>query len=262
MARHSTPSLWLPGFDPDSPDLPDPSPEIDLFSAPPSVEAVQVSSSCAIAELEPPPAATPRASWRIIDGKKPDTPHSPWPALGREQLLGLNGTVTKFEANVAAIQALQSLEAGQQPATADQRHQLVRFTGWGGLPAAFNLEGTDPSWRARAGELQALLPDDDYESARASVNNSHYTEVHVIEAMWRAVERFGFAGGRVLEPAAGVGHFLGAMPARSPSAARSPPSRSTGSPAGCCRRCMRRMAPTCTSLRSRRWPCPRTGSTW
>lgn len=212
MARHSTPSLWLPGFDPDSPDLPDPSPEIDLFSAPPSVEAVQVSSSCAIAELEPPPAATPRASWRIIDGKKPDTPHSPWPALGREQLLGLNGTVTKFEANVAAIQALQSLEAGQQPATADQRHQLVRFTGWGGLPAAFNLEGTDLSWRARAGELQALLPDDDYESARASVNNSHYTEVHVIEAMWRAVERFGFAGGRVLEPAAGVGHFLGAMP--------------------------------------------------
>ena len=107
---------------------------------------------------------------------------------------------------MAAIQVLQGLEAGQQPASADQRRQLIRFTGWGGLPAAFNLEGTDPSWRGRAEELQTLLPADDYASARASVNNSHYTEVHVIEAMWRAVERFGFNGGRVLEPAAGIGH--------------------------------------------------------
>jgi len=212
MARHSTPSLWLPGFDPDRPDLPDPSPEIDLFSAPPSPEAVAAPTSCAVADLEPPPAAAPRASWRVIDGKKPDAPRSLWPALGREQLLGLNGTATKFEANVAAIQVLQGLEAGQQPASADQRRQLIRFTGWGGLPAAFNLEGTDPSWRGRAEELQTLLPADDYASARASVNNSHYTEVHVIEAMWQAVERFGFTGGRVLEPAAGVGHFLGAMP--------------------------------------------------
>ncbi len=212
MARHSTPSLWLPGFDPDSPDLPDPSPEIDLFSAPPPAEAVAAPSFCPVAELEPPPVAAPRSSWRVIDGKKPDTTRSLWPALGREQLLGLSGSTTKFDANVAAIQVLQSLEANQQPASADQRSQLLRFTGWGGLPAAFNLEGADPSWRTRAEALQALLPDNDYESARASVNNSHYTEVHVIEAMWQAVERFGFAGGRVLEPAAGIGHFLGAMP--------------------------------------------------
>ena len=27
-----------------------------------------------------------------------------------------------------------------------------------------------------------------------------------------AVERFGFTGGRILEPAAGIGHFIGAMP--------------------------------------------------
>lgn len=262
MARHSTPSLWLPGFDPDSPDLPDPSPEIDLCSAPPPPGAVAAPTSCAVAELEPPLAAAPRASWRVIDGKKPDAPRSLWPALGREQLLGLNGSVTKFEANVAAIQVLQSLEASQQPASVDQCHQLVRFTGWGGLPAAFNLEGTDPSWRTRAEALQALLPADDYASARASVNNSHYTEVHVIEAMWQAVARFGFTGGRVLEPAAGVGHFLGAMPARSPSAARSLPSRSSGSPAGCCRRCTRRMVPTCASRHLRRWRCRRTGSTW
>ena len=43
------------------------------------------------------------------------------------------------EANVAAIQALQTLEAGQRQADATERSQLLRFTGWGSLPAAFGL---------------------------------------------------------------------------------------------------------------------------
>jgi hypothetical protein len=30
--------------------------------------------------------------------------------------------------------------------------------------------------------------------------------------MYRAAERFGFKGGRVLEPACGIGHFVGLMP--------------------------------------------------
>ena len=34
----------------------------------------------------------------------------------------------------------------------------------------------------------------------------------VISAMYRAADRFGFKGGRVLEPAWGIGHFVGLMP--------------------------------------------------
>jgi len=30
--------------------------------------------------------------------------------------------------------------------------------------------------------------------------------------MWEAMQHMGFAGGRVLEPAAGIGHFFGLMP--------------------------------------------------
>ncbi|HRO54075.1 MAG TPA: DEAD/DEAH box helicase, partial [Alicycliphilus sp.] len=222
MARTTAPSLWLPGFDPNVPETPEPSVEADLFADPPAPKApvacaIQLAPAAIVADAPmdaeaETPSTAPRASWRVIASAKRDTPHSPWPALQREHLSGLAGAATKFEANVAAIQALQALEAGQRQPDAIERGQLLRFTGWGGLPAAFNLEGTDPVWRRRAGELQALLPAEDYESARASVNNSHYTEVHVIEAMWQAVERFGFTGGRVLEPAAGIGHFLGAMP--------------------------------------------------
>jgi hypothetical protein len=57
--------------------------------------------------------------------------------------------------------------------------------------------------------------------------------------MWQAVERFGFTGGRILEPAAGIGHFIGAMPRALAERSRSRPSRSTGCRAGCCRRSTR-----------------------
>jgi hypothetical protein len=124
----------------------------------------------------------------------------------------LDGAVTKFEANLAAIRTLHTIDAENRPASTTERGALLRYTGWGGLPASFNLEADDAAWRSRAVQLQSALSSDDYESARASVNNSHYTEVHVIEAMWQAIAGFGFTGGRVLEPAAGIGHFIGAMP--------------------------------------------------
>ena len=223
MARTTAPSLWLPGFDPDEPALPDLPPEADLFAehlAPDASQATADTSAAGVlagtetdAEVHSErPSSPTRASWRVVIGAKRDEPRPLWPPLRREHLSGLNGAVTKFEANLAAARALQGIELAPRTPDATERGQLLRFTGWGGLPAAFNLEGTDPSWRGRAEELQALLPTDDYASARASVNNSHYTEVHVIEAMWQAVERFGFTGGRVIEPAAGVGHFLGVMP--------------------------------------------------
>jgi len=211
MARTTAPSLWLPGFEPDAPEPSPASAETDLFSASPAEAPVDVAAPSPAAEPEL-PSAGPRSSWRVITGAKRDATRILWPTLTREHLLGLSGAVTKFDANVAAIRTLDVLAAEPRSVIDDERRALLRFTGWGGIPAAFNLESDDASWRQRAEALQALLPADDYASARASVNNSHYTEVHVIEAMWHAVERFGFGGGRVLEPAAGVGHFIGAMP--------------------------------------------------
>lgn len=34
----------------------------------------------------------------------------------------------------------------------------------------------------------------------------------IINAMYNGLEKLGFAGGRMLEPSAGVGRFIGAMP--------------------------------------------------
>jgi adenine-specific DNA methylase len=135
-----------------------------------------------------------------------------WPRLDASVFVGLSGDVTKFEANLAAIEVLRKLdEEGRQP-TADERVTLNRYTGWGGLPQAFNLEQTDDAWRARAERLKAMLSTGEHQLAEESTPNAHYTSLEVIEAMWKMVQRLGFKGGRVLEPAAGVGYFIGAMP--------------------------------------------------
>jgi len=89
---------------------------------------------------------------------------------------------------------------------------LLRFTGWGGIPASFNLDGRDAAWKQRAQQLLDALQTAEYESAQASVNNSHYTEPFVIRWIWAALRRLGFEGGRILDPSSGVGHFIGCMP--------------------------------------------------
>jgi hypothetical protein len=143
----------------------------------------------------------------------PSAARRPWPKLPAGGLNIPCGAVAKFEANLAAIQTLRALDtSGSEPNDA-QRDTLLRYTGWGGLPASFNHEATELAWSRRAAQLRDALDADDYSSALASVNNSHYTPVAVIAAMWQAVHGFGFNGGRVLEPSAGIGHFLGAMSA-------------------------------------------------
>ena len=213
MARPTAPSLWLPGFDPAVPALPRAAEQVCLSVSCEPAEPVEVIHVENVSDVEQEQfVAAVRANWRVVSTATEAAPRVLWPQLTRADLEHLTGPCAKFEANLAATTLLRQIEAEGRPASTDDRQVLQRYTGWGGLPASFNLEAADSAWSERARRLQAMLSAEDYESARASVNNSHYTEVSVIEAIWQAVERFGFTGGRILEPAAGIGHFIGAMP--------------------------------------------------
>lgn len=226
MARKTsldTSSYWLPGFDPDLPPLPAPSIAVGSISqidtpAPLLATVVAANSETAAEEatlveaLAETFTPAPTQGWRLAVVASAPVPRARFPRLQRAQLSDLGGTASKFDANVRAIEILARLESEQRQADASERIALARYTGWGSLPGAFNLVGKDAAWVDRAQRLQALLQEDDYVGAKASVNNSHYTPLFVIEAMWAAVMRLGFTGGRVLEPAAGIGHFIGAMP--------------------------------------------------
>jgi N12 class adenine-specific DNA methylase len=135
-----------------------------------------------------------------------------WPGLNASDFDGLSGEVTKFEANCSAIVLLRKLEDEGRGPTTEERTILNRYTGWGGLPWAFNPDQDDSNRKIRVERLQTLLAEDEYESARASTTSAHYTSMEIIDAMWAAVRRLGFTGGRILEPSAGNGYFLGAMP--------------------------------------------------
>jgi SAM-dependent methyltransferase len=124
--------------------------------------------------------------------------------------LGEGGPKLKFQKNIAAIETLRQLDAEERPATPEEKAALVKYVGWGAMPQVFDVDNTD--WRKEQFRLSEILSDEEHRSARATTLNAHYTAPSVIGAMYRAAGRFGFKGGRVLEPACGIGHFVGLMP--------------------------------------------------
>lgn len=126
--------------------------------------------------------------------------------------LGSGGATTKFKDNLKAIRILKSLMAEERLPTPEERRALVRYVGWGGLSeSAFNLYNRET--REMAQELEKLLSPEEYEHARASTKNAHYTSAEVIRYIWNLAERMGFNGnGTILETSMGTGNFLGLAP--------------------------------------------------
>jgi N12 class adenine-specific DNA methylase len=157
--------------------------------------------------------------------------------------IGRGGLKQKYRDNIAAIKLLKTIEAEGRLATADEQAVLVKYVGWGGMKNAFFFgdaeyikrlhergeipevgsaeftskkfyweRGQSEDWADERREVIGLLDANEYKLAAQSTPNAHYTAPQVILAMWDALKRIGFNGGRVLEPAMGVGHFFGLMP--------------------------------------------------
>ena len=89
---------------------------------------------------------------------------------------------------------------------------LARYSGWGALPNVFHPYPRS-DWAETAREVRQHLTPEEYDSARASTPNAHFTSPMVIQALWDSMERLGLApGAQILEPSMGVGHFFGLMP--------------------------------------------------
>ncbi|NPV80789.1 MAG: DEAD/DEAH box helicase family protein [Firmicutes bacterium] len=135
--------------------------------------------------------------------------------ISNEDRIGEGGAKTKYRANVEAIRLLKQLESEGRQATPEEQKVLVKYVGWGGLSRAFQPPTSwdrNEEWANEYKELRELLSNEEYEAARGSTLNAHYTSPTVVKAMWSGLRRLGFKGGRVLEPAAGIGHFIGLAP--------------------------------------------------
>ena len=121
------------------------------------------------------------------------------------------GPKARFQDNINALRLLQHLEANGLQATPEQQQLLARYVGWGGLAEVFDAR--KDSWSKEYQELKELLPEAEYEAARASTLTSYYTSPEIIRAMYSTLERFGLQGGNILEPSMGVGAFFANRPA-------------------------------------------------
>lgn len=125
--------------------------------------------------------------------------------------LAQGGLKTRFRNNITAIRTLKAITAEGRRATPEEQAHLARYIGWGSLPHPFE-PSVKPEWAKEKAELEAVLTPAELRAARASTLNAHYTSRAVVQGIWKAVQRLGFTGGRVLEPAVGTGNFLGYMP--------------------------------------------------
>lgn len=144
----------------------------------------------------------------IPDGKPDKAPALDYRIA--DDALGHGGPKAKFRMNLEAIRTLGKIEGENRRATKQEQEILSRYVGWGGIPQAFDPNNS--AWASEYAELKAALTETEYESARASTLNAHYTSPIVIKAVYQAIENLGFQRGNILEPSCGVGNFFGLLP--------------------------------------------------
>ena len=133
--------------------------------------------------------------------------------------------MARLDGNIAALEILRDVQKNPRKVTDDEKAKLAAYVGWGALSKVFDenylrvsswerREDTAEKnrWREAHKKLKKLLSPAEYDAARRSTQNAHYTSPDVVRFMWDAVKRMGFKSGNVLEPSIGVGNFFGMMP--------------------------------------------------
>ena len=154
---------------------------------------------------EPPAAFTPPKK------KKQNALAYPLDADGRnyritDDHIGEGAPLERFQRNLDAIRTLKTVETENRSATAEEQAVLAQYVGWGGLADFFDEKN------ARYAELKELLTDAEYAAARESTLTAFFTPPVVIRGIYAALGQMGFTQGNILEPACGIGNFLGMLP--------------------------------------------------
>lgn len=121
-----------------------------------------------------------------------------------------SGAKSRYRANIEAIRTVRTLEAEARPATRPEQETLAAWSSWGAVADVF--DSRKDNWAAERAELRDLLTDEEYDAAQRTTINAHYTDPRLVTAMWDSLEKLGITEGRVLEPGAGSGNYIGTAP--------------------------------------------------
>jgi N12 class adenine-specific DNA methylase len=240
LSQTAAATNWLPGFEPDSGDDAQGAtaqPLTQSFAAAPPSPRSAVRIAAVMATVDVPSTSDPiempptRPTLEVLGTEdiqmdatsdEPDfvsmlsdleekPPAKFWPVFDASRYAPPAGENARIQANLRAIELTKQLtESGTTPDD-EQRHELLRYAGWGGLARIFEDLDKNPHKALRA-KLEAMLTEDEFASARSTVTDAFYTDPVLVGAMWAAIKRFGFRGGKVIEPTAGTGLFIAGMP--------------------------------------------------
>ncbi len=127
----------------------------------------------------------------------------------KDDYLGVGTPKERYKNNIEAIKVIKKCEEENRYATAEEQEILSKYVGWGGLSEAFREDG---SWGYEYQELKQLLNEEEYNLAMDSTLTAFYTPPIVINAMYKALTNMGLNKGNILEPACGIGNFIGMLP--------------------------------------------------
>lgn len=89
---------------------------------------------------------------------------------------------------------------------------LARWGGWGAQGLWQVLDEEHAEFAAEREQLRQVLSPAEFDAARLTTINAHYTDAALVRVIWSAVEGLGLESGRVLEPGCGAGTFIGLAP--------------------------------------------------
>lgn len=136
-----------------------------------------------------------------------------WPLIDSDDYRPSASAEQRVLDNISAIKLVRRLSQDKAKPSEQEMVQLLKYSGWGGTARVFSPDGSKQhAFSVLRDELKALTTEREFAEMQSSVNTAFYTDPHVVQALWRIVDQLGFEGGRVLEPAAGVGHIIAGMP--------------------------------------------------
>ena len=128
------------------------------------------------------------------------------------------GPVQRLKDNINAILRLRQLEAAGDTPSPEDRRELAKYSGFGGIHSKMFSSYSLPEF-VRNG-LDALsdmmrnetLSAKEYNSLRSTILNAHFTHSGIIGPTWEALARMNVPMNRVLEPSSGTLNFKSFMP--------------------------------------------------
>jgi N12 class adenine-specific DNA methylase len=123
----------------------------------------------------------------------------------------------RFQKNLAALKLVHQLEAEGRPATDEERLVLAHYSAFGESALLNRLFRYDAAVGRYVlhDSYAAFLSSHDAKQLRVAALTAFYTPLDLVAAIWQAMLHLGLGSiehPRILEPAAGVGHFISAMP--------------------------------------------------